>query len=231
MSVKSKNYYELLEISPDSNQSAVTRGYIQAKNAYSQDSLALYSLMTDDECKEMLELIEEAYEILSDPEKRSAYDEARGLNKVAGHEAKHPDNATKDSEDYKYFNNSPAASFGKQTPRGNAKESLTKIIAKKRFSLKYEIDDKFEQKIEQTTEWTGAWLKEIREYKGVDIPRLSDMTKVSKTYLSAIEDEKFENLPPTAYVRGFVYQYAKCLKLNPDLVCSSYLGRIRNTKE
>ena len=61
-----KNYYEILEISPQANQDEIYNGYIKAKNAYSQDSLALYSIMTKDQCVEMVKSIDEAYLIISD---------------------------------------------------------------------------------------------------------------------------------------------------------------------
>ena len=57
------------------------------------------------------------------------------------------------------------------------------------------------------------------------------MTKISKTYLQYIENEDVEKMPAIVYVRGFVYQYAKVLKLNPDLVANSYLQRIKALKE
>jgi cytoskeletal protein RodZ len=59
---------------------------------------------------------------------------------------------------------------------------------------------------------------------------MSEMTKVSKTYIKNIEDEDTTRLPAIVYVRGFVYQYAKCLKLNPDLVATSYTYRLKNQK-
>ena len=56
-----KNYYQILEISPTANQDEIYNGYIKAKNAYSQDSLALYSIMTKDQCNEIIKSIDEAY--------------------------------------------------------------------------------------------------------------------------------------------------------------------------
>ena len=101
----------------------------------------------------------------------------------------------------------------------------------KKFSLSYEKNPQFEQEIEKTTEFSGAFLKKIREYRQVDISRMSDMTKVSKTYIGCLEKEDLKNLPALVYVRGFVYQYAKCLKLNPDLVATSYLYRIKKLQK
>lgn len=218
---KAKNYYEVLEIPTDASPDEVHQGYIRAKNAYSQDSLALYSLMSKEECDSILELIDEAYTIISDPNKRKAYDQARGINQTVRTPA-------------------PERSFGNtvkldehilnQKTDTTTISNMSKKLAKNRFSLDYQKDEAFEAEIEQATDFTGELLRRIREYKGVDIPRLSDMTKVSKTYLRHIEDEEVDKLPALVYVRGFVYQYAKCLKLNPDLVATSYIFKLKQLK-
>lgn len=208
----SKNYYEVLEVPTDASSDDIHKGYVRAKNAYSQDSLALYSLMTKDECDQILDLIDEAYSILSDPDKRRMYDEARGINQNLNYK-----NATSARPDQ------DASHSLRGAPQTTQHNNMAKIVAKKRFDLTYNVNDEMEKRIESATEFTGAFLQEIREYKAVDIVRMADMTKVSKTYIRYIEEEAFDKLPAPAYVRGFVYQYAKCLKLNPDLVANSYL--------
>jgi ribosome-binding protein aMBF1 (putative translation factor) len=108
--------------------------------------------------------------------------------------------------------------------------SVTRVQAIKRFSLEYNEDPEMEQKIENCSEFTGSFLKEIREYKGVSVERLADMTRISKTYIRNIEADEFEKLPASAYTRGFIFQYAKCLKLNPDHVATSYIKYFKKNK-
>lgn len=223
METKNKNYYEILEIPEEASPEEIHKGYIRAKNAYSQDSLALYSLMSPEECNEILNLIEEAYGILSEPNKRRQYDSARGLNtneshRVVSREANSGYDLTPDDHSISKRNIS------------STENSMTKIVAQNRFSLEYNVDANFEKEIEQATEFTGDFLKKIREYKGVELNRMADMTKVSKTYIRNIEEEAFEKLPASVYVRGFVYQYAKSLKLNPELVANSFLYRLKKAK-
>ncbi len=200
-----KNYYQVLEVPTDANHDEIYHSYTRAKAAYSEDSLALYSLMSPEENRKILEMIEEAYQIIGDPEKRSAYDNARGITHNLSKERK---------------------PLQVSTPKDETNK-LAKLVAANRFSLEYETQPEFDLEIEQATEFSGEFLKKIREYKNVDLPRMSDMTKVSKTYIKCIEEETLENLPALVYVRGFVYQYAKCLKINPDLVATSYLFRIK----
>ncbi|MCO4794220.1 MAG: helix-turn-helix domain-containing protein [Bacteriovoracaceae bacterium] len=221
-SEKAKNYYEVLEVPTDASSEEIHQGYIRAKNAYSQDSLALYSLMSKDECDSILDLIDEAYTIISDPNKRRAYDQARGINQ----------SVRTSSQPERTFANTIQMDEHVLNPKVDTTTSgnMSKTLAKNRFSLDYDVNEEFESEIEQTTEFTGELLQKIREYKKVDIPRLSDMTKVSKTYIRHIEDEEVDKLPALVYVRGFVYQYAKCLKLNPDLVATSYIFRLKQLK-
>lgn len=222
MVTDAKNYYEILEIPTTASGKEIHHGYMRAKNAYSQDSLALYSLMSQDECNEVLNLIEEAYHILSDSNKRKDYDAARGINKGVNRD-EILDNGPNATPSQPESNASLSTDFTKE----DHPNSMTKLVAKNRFSLQFDTDSDFEKEIEQATEWTGEFLKKIREYKKVDINRMADMTKVSKTYIRYIEEESFDLLPAPVYVRGFVYQYAKCLKLNPELVATSYLYRLK----
>lgn len=216
---KSKNYYEILEVPTNATSEEIYQGYIRAKNAYGQDSLALYSLMTKEECNQIIELIEEAYTIISDPQKRKQYDEPRGIKSVVS------DHKRIESPE----NELAEVSRSSRTEESRATETnMTKIVAKKRFALDFKADHSMEEKIEQTTDFSGEFLREIREYKNVDINRMADMTKVSKTYIRHIEEENLAGLPAPVYVRGFVYQIAKCLKLNPEMVAMSYLNRLKS---
>lgn len=224
MSDVEKNYYSILEIPTNASQREITEGYQKAKNAYSYDSIALYSLMSKSECNQMLQEIEEAYLILSSPHKRRQYDNVKGFNTNS---APYSLNESNTSQNIAIETNDPFLQDG-QT---KSTSQISKIVANKRFSLEFEENSEFEKEIEQTTEFTGPFLKKIREYKNIDVPRMSEMTKVSKTYIINIEKEDLTLLPALVYVRGFVYQYAKCLKLNPDLVATSYMYRMKRIKE
>jgi DnaJ-class molecular chaperone len=230
MDDEQKNYYEILEIHPSADNKEITQGYIKAKNAYSPDSPALYSILSTDECSQMMSLVEEAYEILGNPLKKRQYDEARGLNKDAI--LRYQMDSSSSSEN-KIDQEREHTSFQleKRKPSGIVDTGIGRIVAKKKFTLDFTVNEEFEQEIEQTVEFTGQFLRKVREYKNVNIVRMADMTKVSKTYLTNIEEENIDKLPALVYVRGFVYQYAKCLKLSPEIVANSYLKRIKAIQE
>ena len=249
-----KNYYEVLEIPSTARSEEIYHSYQRAKSAYSTDSLALYSLMSPEECRNVLDLVEEAYSILSDPMKRKRYDEARGINReyTLNYNALADRAVPKRSESvYSSNNATPVSSMLREEFTLNSQSSapistgdmspkaaqtlsnttnVTKLVTQKRFALDYDMNADFEREIEDATEFTGEFLRKIREYKNVDLERLSDMTKVSRLYLQAIESEDFDKLPASVYVRGFVFQYAKCLKLKPEVVANSYIARMKKLK-
>lgn len=214
MSESLKNYYEVLEVNLSATSEEIYKAYTRAKNAYSGDSLALYSLLSQDEAEKILDLIEEAYTILSNPDKRRQYNSVRGI----GQDQSQTNVAASSSPN--------SGEFAQVREPGE----INKIMAKKRYGLEYNEDSEFEKEIEQCEEFSGEFLKKIRGYKNVDLNRLAEMTKISKTHLQYIEEEDLPKMPAAVYIRGFVYQYAKCLKLNPDFVANSYLARLKKLR-
>jgi flagellar biosynthesis protein FlhG len=77
------------------------------------------------------------------------------------------------------------------------------------------------------TEFTGALMRKVRESQGIDLAEIAGHTKISRVHLAAIEEEDFTSLPATVYVRGFVTELAKFLRLDAAQVMRSYLRRMR----
>lgn len=78
------------------------------------------------------------------------------------------------------------------------------------------------------TEYSGDLLRRIRESRAIDLSTLSEKTKIPQQHLQAIEDEDYEKLPAMVYVRGFLVEFAKYLRLDPNQVSKSYLRRARD---
>ena len=77
------------------------------------------------------------------------------------------------------------------------------------------------------TEFSGELLRAVRLSQGTTLGQISERTKVSTSYLCCIEEEDFDKLPAAVYVRGFVTEFAKCLRLDPEQVSQSYLRRYK----
>lgn len=227
MDAEKKNYYDVLEIEPSATPNQIENAYIRARNAYSGDSVALYSLMTKEECNAILGQIEEAYSVLGFPEKRREYDRLRGFNQSGFG----PVHTMEKSHTVAAANEPKPQSMQYEDYGSNLIEAkVSKLTAQKKFGLEFEENAALESKIAECTDFTGPFLKQIREYKNVTIERMMEMTRVSKTHLTAIENDDVSKLPADVYTRGYVYQYAKVLKLNPDLVAQSYLLHFKKLK-
>ncbi|MBL9110117.1 MAG: helix-turn-helix domain-containing protein, partial [Myxococcales bacterium] len=77
------------------------------------------------------------------------------------------------------------------------------------------------------SEFSGALLRKVRESQGIEVLEISAKTKITRAHLEAIEEERFADLPAMVYVRGFVTELAKFLKLDPMQVQKTYLRRMR----
>jgi flagellar biosynthesis protein FlhG len=80
------------------------------------------------------------------------------------------------------------------------------------------------------TEFSGALLRRVRESAGATLEDLGEITKISKRYLHAIEENDFSALPAAVYVRGFVSEYARALGLDNRVVATSYMALYQRYK-
>ncbi|MFO0671294.1 MAG: helix-turn-helix transcriptional regulator [Polyangiaceae bacterium] len=67
----------------------------------------------------------------------------------------------------------------------------------------------------------------MRESQGATLAEISAKTKIAKSHLAAIEEERFADLPAAVYVRGFVSELAKFLKLDVAQVQRTYARRMQ----
>jgi cytoskeleton protein RodZ len=62
----------------------------------------------------------------------------------------------------------------------------------------------------------GTALKAARERAGMSLGEVADRLKLSIRQLEAIEHDDFQQLPGATFVRGFVRNYARFLRLDPE---------------
>ena len=81
--------------------------------------------------------------------------------------------------------------------------------------------------LDPDAEITGAYLRKVRQTRGIELSDISQRSKISERYLRAIEDEQFTDMPAAVYVRGYVMEYARALRMDAHRVTESYLVRYR----
>jgi DnaJ-class molecular chaperone len=74
--IEEQTYYEILEVSPDASLKEIQRAYDHAKETFHADSLAIYSLFSEEEMMKIQVAIEEAYRVLMDEALRKSYDQS-----------------------------------------------------------------------------------------------------------------------------------------------------------
>jgi len=275
MSLGEENtHYDALDITPDASPQEVREAYVRVKATYTRDSAALYTLVSPEEREQILLKIEEAYQILSDPEKRRDYDRHHGLlgtefmpehesfaTKVVSIDRVPPMESARSTEDLlippstDFAAAPPTPPMPPSAPPPNPREERAISFSGSAPShapdpfLDYPpappktpgpiesrsstpvLDLELSKEIEAEKEWRGQFLRKIRDAYKMSLEEMSGITKISKHYIQAIEEENFARLPAPVYVRGFVSQMAKQLKLPADRVASAYLARFNQAQK
>lgn len=241
------NYYEILEVPPDAPQNEIHEAFKRAKKTYCQDSPALYSMFSREEAKELMSLIEEAFSVLGNQAFRKAYDERlRNLDTFS----EENDNSYQPETDSRFDMAIPEAEpmdisstieyagesfepFPHSLPPQELSNSSNQELEQKKLGKTalshYEIDEDMELEISEQSLFDGTFLKKVREYRQISLPKLSDHTRVGQAYLIAIEANDYPQLPAPVFVRGFILQIAKAIGLDPQAVSTSYMKLFKSS--
>ena len=74
----------------------------------------------------------------------------------------------------------------------------------------------------------GKFLKNERERRNISLEEVSYFTKIKQGHLKAIEEDRYELLPPALYVKGYLNVYAKYLNLDPKDIISQYENYLKS---
>lgn len=195
--IDSQDHYEILEVSPSASSEELERAFRIALSAYRSGSLASYSIFDESDARVIRDKIDHAYEVLSKPETRRAYDESIGL----------PGGGSADGAEAW-----PAPMEGGAGRPGEIAPPVEPLE-----DLEAEAEEDHEG-------FDGARLRRARLRRGIDIDEIATVTKVSANYLECLEAERFEVLPARVYVRGFVGAYARAIGLDERRVTETYMA-------
>lgn len=211
-----QDHYEVLEVPPGAAFEDIERAYRLTRAAYTDSSMALYSIFSRDDASVIRSRIDEAYRVLTDPDDRARYDAEAGIAERRARQAEMAAQAR------------PVDAFPLEVER---EESEARVLPAELSSAIEVIDDPDADIDEETNEFDGSALRRARMRRGVELDQISDVTKVTVKYLQAIEEEAFDRLPASVYVRGFVTAYARAIGLDARRVSTSYMKRVNAVRE
>jgi curved DNA-binding protein CbpA len=200
-----QNYYEVLEVTPDTTLREIERAYRIARVTYHPSSGATYSIFSEEDSSEILRRVEEAYAVLSDARLRREYD-ARLRREEVGERPRGP----------------LPSRLAAPSPRGPAPETPPRPAPLAGPRVDFELDESVEP---EDGVYDGSVLRRIRMSRGIELEEISALTKVNELTLQFIESNRYHELPAPVYLRGFLKEFAKCLKLDPKQVAESYMKR------
>ncbi len=202
-----QSHYEILEISRDAGLEEIERAYRLARMTYEDDSLATYSVLDAGDSQAISERVECAYRVLSDDASRRAYDRF-----IAGEApSERPPPAKVEDAEAVVPEPPPAAAAEPKAPAPAPPAPAAALE-------------------EDSGEFDGARLRHARLCCGVEVDQIAAITRINPVYLTRLEDERFDQLPASVYVRGFVAAYARCVGLDPELVANSYMARLEGVR-
>lgn len=202
---KIKNYYEVLQISPSASRVLVREAFLRLKKTYGSASQAIYSLMDDEEARQALAEIEEAFRILDDDHLRKEHDMQLKSNGDLSNGGRPFHAGLDEVESWRSEDQSEAGALPnlmKRTP------TLSKVSPRLQ-------DAAVRQRVDEI--WgsgdigDGLMYKHVREAAGIDLKDLYAQTKIIPEYIAAIESNDFSKLPALVYIKGFLRSYLQFL--------------------
>jgi len=207
--------YEILDVDPKATVAEIKRAFQIALKTYGPGHMATYGLFTDEQREEILNRVHEAYNILTDPQRRLQCDEElRG-------KGDYPIDRPVELSPQDVVQLTPLRPRVLEMPRVEAPE-----VREEKERLIREVL----RSAEEHGEWTGALLQQVREIRGLTLDDIALRTKIGRGHLRSIEEDSFEYLPPDVYVKGFVTQIAKVLGLDSERIAPRLMEYIRRRR-
>jgi flagellar biosynthesis protein FlhG len=244
-----QDHYRVLEISPKASSKEIQASYHSLRRAFDTETTPLAPLIPVDTLRAVMTRIEDAYRTLIFLESRVAYDremvdsgrlaadQIRGLHAgiapspaVASPRAQ-PDHAepAAPSASAREGEAVPATGAVAGSPDAGGEAvpgGAAPVAAAVGMAAPPGAGDPTSQDAGPAAAATsGDALRAERQRLGQTLEAIALRTKIRVTYLQAIEEERFERLPPPVFLRGFVREFAACLGLPADETARAILKR------
>jgi curved DNA-binding protein CbpA len=83
--------------------------------------------------------------------------------------------------------------------------------------------------IDERTVFDGPLLRQVREARGLSLEAVQNLTKINIFYLRRLEENDLAELPAPVYVRGYLRQLGRLLKLDADRLVAWYASQVKES--
>ena len=245
--LRTQNYYEILSVAPTASAEEIRKAYELSKVTFQENSLATYSLFTEEENQEILGLISRAYETLFNPSLRREYDDfLEGLdqenNSLPGPSGAFQPSQPNPMEGAGLTQAQSHPPLPRETVRIASLETGRPANAPERGAAVHpagpatpppappQNEEAVVKFLDSVTEINGEALKKIRQLRGLSLEDVAENTKIRKTYIQYMEEENFDHLPAEIYVKGFAAIIARLLGVPTTRLTDDYIMVYRRKK-
>ena len=204
---ENENYYEILQVPANARADEIKHAYRDALAVYEAESVATYSLFSEEQRETLLQAIETAFGTLINEGKRTAYNQTL------------IDTGRVDAASFSRQGQRQLAAYSDSRSTSTEK-SLSQWVRKKADTpeIRQLIDAILSEEM-----LSGVALKQLREAYGIEIAEIYAITKISGDTLKRIEANQFDDLPAEVFLKQFLKTYADILHLDSRHVVDSYL--------
>ena len=214
------NYYEWFGLDRGCSTFDINNQYEKLKKIYVGENPMLRDIYSDSDLFILNSLVDTIFKELNDSEIRREYDMDISSH-LASLETSFPDIFMIGEVIKKYNRVKKREVLVKKDVFGRSAEKKVVASSSSDFVDANDIFNKYHD-----LPVTGDLLRKIREEVGISYELIISRTKISKMVIDAIENDKYSQLPADLYVKNFVQQYCKMLKLNAvntEAIVSGYL--------
>ncbi len=202
-----RTFYEVLQVPEDADVGDIKRAYLDALAMYDDDALVTYSLFSEQQRTEILKSIEKAYDTLIDEKKRARYNQMLANSGQS--------TTTADVERVgKQFD---LVSYALHQSKADGLDAWVRMKMTD-GQIKEMVDTLLDQDL-----ISGAELKRLRSAFGIELSEIYEVTRISRTMITHIEEDHYDALPAQIYLKQFLRSYAEIFQIEPEHIIDGYL--------
>ena len=207
--IEEMDFYDLLNLSLDASPKDIENAYLLAVATYHQEGLATYGVLGDLDRGLMLDMVEEAFQTLRDPEKKKAYDPLV----LPGHPQ---------FQQRAYFRRSTRRLEIEDASEEEGLWDKIKAVVSPAWSRgdgpghSENGDGKERERLPEDFYYYGDYLKKVREKRGLSREDIAERCEISPARLESLEEENSPSRPHGEELLESLKLYAKCLGLDSE---------------